>query len=449
MKKNISALILTGIFFLSYSVDFFSVGNTSLFMGFQNDSEQLVKNAVTCKVINKAPIYEGMLVSGPASNVCDTSINKPYGSQSGIQGQLMNLFAPSNLSLLSTYYKYWKIILTLFLSTVFAVFVLKIQEEFGVFVSIGLFIFLVLSDWLVYFARNLYWVTFTFFAPFVFSWVFYSLCNNKRKKWLFLLILFFLFLIRFLAGYEYISNVILSSFIPILYFELKTKLQISKLFFLFTEICLVGAISFLVAVNINLNQLSNYYGSYRAGAIFLEHRVLVRSIDSPVSYSDNFFTLLKWSPNLYKSLDKVINIDRYRGTIVEKVLGNINLLFTYLTLPAVSFSFINFPISPLYWMVSVTVLTLGVLFWWKKTGLLNKNRKLFALSVATFSSLIVSNTWVFLGFGHMLNHPHINGIIMYIPFFPMAFIVLTIGIGQITPAFFRQLARFKLNISDK
>lgn len=72
---------------------------------------------------------------------------------------------------------------------------------------LGLCFYLVflLSPWVVCFARNMYWVAFTWFIPMLFG----LLCPKNGKRWIFYGLTFAAVLVKCLCGYEYVSTILI------------------------------------------------------------------------------------------------------------------------------------------------------------------------------------------------------------------------------------------------
>ena len=71
-----------------------------------------------------------------------------------------------------------------------------------------------LSPWLGWFGGNLYWVSFLWFLPAIFTSLMYLESRGQRRKILWSICCFFSFLIKDLTGFEYISTVVLFASAP-------------------------------------------------------------------------------------------------------------------------------------------------------------------------------------------------------------------------------------------
>lgn len=113
--------------------------------------------------------------------------------------------------------------------------------------AICLFISLILSPWMVSFARNLYWIPFSWFLPSVLS---LFLLKKKEK---YMLVIFFVlitctFAFKCLTGYEYLSSIILFASAPFLYkfcVEKENKAYYLKCFIM---VCMAGVCAFIIVL---------------------------------------------------------------------------------------------------------------------------------------------------------------------------------------------------------
>jgi hypothetical protein len=177
----------------------------------------------------------------------------PYVSQYGIGGIMFSkLYAvfPSIKSL--------RTINCLFFSITIALLVLVYKRIISNDFAIIFFITINLSFWVMAVSRNLYWIPFSIFLPAVFSG-FYFISRKNLHKFLSLVAVYAALLFKCLAGYEYISSVILFA-AAIFVYELFnpersiSKLQSVKCFFI---ICFLGVAGFITALIMHADMRGN------------------------------------------------------------------------------------------------------------------------------------------------------------------------------------------------
>lgn len=127
-----------------------------------------------------------------------------YASQYGLQGKIFTKL-----------YKYVKSIDNLNLlcalgtASVFSLIIILIRKKYNVLMACCFFVTFLLSPWIINFARNLYWVEFTWFLPMLAGLI----CSIWiEKKWCRIFSYIFAFiaiLVKCLCGYEYITTIML------------------------------------------------------------------------------------------------------------------------------------------------------------------------------------------------------------------------------------------------
>ena len=213
--------------FFSFYNNSFKVAHQKVFNTFQHDSEALVIGKIIADrehfnienggnggnlayvskhafVYEPFYIYQGYELLQHSNLEQEDIVVTPYSAQYGIQG-LIDSFLYNTLKFhIETLYAKNAFLLAAVVTALTFLFRKILGKEFAVI----FFFSMVLSPWVVSFARNLYWVPFTWFLPAVFSGLLYvSTQKNVRAACLFFLYASFLF--KCLAGYEYISTSIL------------------------------------------------------------------------------------------------------------------------------------------------------------------------------------------------------------------------------------------------
>ncbi len=105
--------------------------------------------------------------------------------------------------------------------------ILLIKIKYNNLLAIIFYISFWLSPWIVNFARNLYWVEFTWFLPMLIGLYCAINLNNRRKRVLCYILTYVFILIKCLCGYEYISTIMLGS-VQFLLADLAINLMANK-----------------------------------------------------------------------------------------------------------------------------------------------------------------------------------------------------------------------------
>ncbi len=268
-KKVIIILILTILLILNYCTGIFGVGNLK-FNTFQNDSEYLVISRIykdkykvnndntkfgLVKIIhNDMEELENLnekLEKNSESNEELQIID--YFSQFGLQGYIFSfLYNKIHLSITALH-----IICCSLLSIIIIAICYLILCKYGKLMSIVFYITFLLSPWVVVFAKNLYWVEFTWFLPALCG--LYLSFSNYSKKMIIIPCIFLSILIKSLCGYEYISTIMLMtiSFFIIDFFTTKDKNKRKKIIFTIIEVGITCILAFIIAMFIHASLRGN------------------------------------------------------------------------------------------------------------------------------------------------------------------------------------------------
>lgn len=376
---------------ISYVVTIFLVFSLSLknpkIINFQSDSELIVKKSIELSINDKIIHHGGFMIVPKELGYSDK--DSPYYSQFGLQYKLLTIPAFLFRKNFDLYFLLVKYSLILLFSITLSLFIEKIKKEFGKYSSVFLFIGIITSPWLIKFSSNMYWITFLAFLPFIFSWVFY------RKKF-FDFGIFILIFIKSLCGYEYLSNILLSSLIPIIYFEMKNnkKNNFKKLISKLIKTFLIGCTGFIAAFLANLIQASLYLSSLQKGFNSISQSAVYRTIGD--------------------ALGKKISISTDLKTYFDYFNQKYFLVFSEHQI-----------------IIIIIFLFILINFLCKKLNQKADN-KLFFLALI---GLIFSLSWNSIALGHMRYHLHINPITFYIPFNLLAYAYIGQSLGIIKKYF--------------
>ena len=142
-------------------------------------------------------------------NQIQTKSLASYKSQYGLQGRIFRHIArhitkKQVLEVLNT-------LCAILTATVFIIIVILVKKKYGTLLSACFGITFFLSPWIVNFARNLYWVQFTWFIPMAAGLFCANYVQSKKCRYLSFILLFVSVFIKCLCGYEYITDIMLAS----------------------------------------------------------------------------------------------------------------------------------------------------------------------------------------------------------------------------------------------
>ena len=439
-KKSILFFgVVWGVLFLSFFGNIFGVGLwREWFDGFQRDSSAIVEKTARCKeksgysgplIVAKNEDYNSVMTTGG----CDASLLKPYASQYGLQARIITALAPKDSTKLPVYFKKVNVALAVAMAALMALVALRVRKLFGFVVAAVFATLVAFSPWIVGYAQNMYWIEPLMFAPFAFAFLSYSYCKSSKKMWLFYLGEIILLFLKLLGGYEYISTIAISVFVPIIFFELvNNKQKVIKLWKHAVMTCIVVVVAFVGAYATNFMALSDYYHSSDTALKMINERASERGLSGIRKMRTHAVGNLKMLlPESYKFVNRFINMDELaedRGSTYQYLAinaGNYVLLPT-LSLPlSIKGVFGEIVQSILVWVLVGYL----VLFYLKRRHPSFKYYRSFLWSLHI--SLAGALSWLILMPGHALPHAHINGIVFYMPLLLFVYMVVGLYIGNI------------------
>lgn len=247
-NKYIIYSIFVLLLFFSFYKNIFAINlnQRNFFYTFQKDSESLVIGSIITdkyKLNNTLFGLQG-IKELPTENyeeykrLLEDSNNTretvDYKSQIGMQGRIFSflynkLHIPINILNM----------ITAFILAIVLVNICRLlREKYGRLLALTFYITFLLSPWIVSFARNLYWVSFTWFLPLMFC----LLLNKTKNIKLYVPMIFLSVFFKCLCGYEYLSTILLTT-ISFMFVDFcinkNERKQILKLIFI------VGSVSIL------------------------------------------------------------------------------------------------------------------------------------------------------------------------------------------------------------
>lgn len=449
-KKNLKSgmffiVIATILLFLSFFFNIFGVGySNDWFQNYQIDSSRIVEKTAQCKdsslsfgpllVKNKSDA-DLMSIDYPG---CEDAIFRPYYSQFGLQARVISSFAPVNDGQLRAYFTFVQILLALLSAFVFAAFCLKVRELFGTWVGYATLVGVSLSVWIVAYARNMYWVEFLMFLPFIFGFLFYQYFREKKKLLIFYVVLGTLFFVKLLNGYEHVSTMLVSAFVPVVFYEILENQRQLKVYMLAAlRVLGVGVVALGMAITLNTITLTSYYGSTSKAFSMVMGRVEYRA----ASNLDEMQAAVVWgfedtSPELYKLIDHYYDLDALKEGNGSPIKYAALSVLNYAVLPAITIPLVFHEpfgsiIQSIAFLVIVTCFTLLYLNRRAVKSSARDRRMIRALTWAYYIGLAGSISWLVLMPGHAYPHAHLNGIIFYMPTILLSFIILSLCVLKI------------------
>lgn len=450
LKNQLKAILFPGIvfsiFFGSFYGNFFSVGpSQEWYTFFQRDSDLIVEKTAVCKGVAD---YNGALIAQDfvsymkvmEKNECNQTELRPYDSQFGLQARIVAFFAPYDDSGISSYIKKVEIVLSVFASILFTIFIVYLRKYFGLSVAATTTLFIALSPWLAAYANSTYWVLIFAYLPLFFVTLFYKQMKEKNLLIYFYVIIALMLYLKLLSGYEHYTTILVSVFIPIFIYEsLKnTNFKLMSLWKHAVLVLGVGFIAFLAAITTSLVSLSAHYGSVGSAASKLSERASARSTGISDIYKSrvvsNFKTTL---PETFAFIDRYIDLDKLEDGKGNSIKYALISILNYALLPAITFPItINGAAGEL--VQSIIAFSILGLISIRYLGRVKQYRKYYRTSYYSYwLSLLGSVSWLILMPAHAYPHAHLNAIVFYIPFLLICYMAIATALSTLVSKSYR------------
>ncbi len=409
---------------LSFSVNILSTVSVYNFSAFQADSEQLVRNAFDCQNARGAGSHSGLLIIH-AGEGCGTGM-VPYFSQSGGPYWLMGLLYPASHGLQRAYVQLIKTSLAIISAVMLISMCRKMMGKLEKKYELLVYVLLALSPWLVVFSVNLFWLLPLLLTPLWFAWTWYD--KLRLKPAVFFVVLGLLFMVKFLAGYEYASTLAIGTLSPVVWHELHKKRKWRDIVRRCALVLVSAAVGFLCAFSINLAQAAHETGGLGKGYRVIYERAKLRTyaaVDPNIGAGImNQLKLLK--PLDYEFFEWNLHLTNHiSASKTDRVWQNAVVLYQYIAAPAITTPVaFAFPYNVIFASTGTFMVVIASIC----IARYRKFRKKFAykepLLFSTLIALVGGFSWLVVGYGHSFIHTHINSIIFYLPFLPQAYVVI-------------------------
>lgn len=310
---------------------------------------------------------------------------------------------------LETFTLWCKRISALLTAASLTLFVFLIWKEFGQIVSMALYGLLLCSDSIAYFSCNSYWISFSFYLPLILGWWAYPHSHRSVSMGrLYLSLVFVLILFRALCGYEFITNIVFGTTIPVLYWETKLNTPRREIAFAMARTLSVSLIALLVALSVHATQLALYYGSYREARNALIAKFVYRATGLASSL-----------PVMERVRSSGLPLE-VRTLPPSLIVGGGYLLNSALTVPTFVGRALRIPLGIFIMLqLSITARLLYVRLARRSVG-----PAFLRMQLLTTWSFLCSLSWAICFRNHMYSHVFLNGWIFYLYWLLMMFVLI-------------------------
>ena len=329
-----------------------------------------------------------------------------YQSQIGFQAIFFSLL--DRLTNFSNYQNLiaFKILTSLLAAIALTMIVLWFIDQFGFFVGIIVLISTLLSQWLVVFGRNLWWVIWAFYIPMLVSigiLLYESKTGRHSNKVSAILLLTAVFIKCLFNGYEYITTILIMMITPYIYYGIYNKWTVWKFAKRILVASIGGIAGTLVSMIILVFQISVIRGELIYGLQHIVYSFGKRAYGNPDQY-----------PAVYKA-----SLEANTFSVVMIYLKGVWFdLNNFLTVSSPILSRFGLKLSFAHLIVLYFLITiLGVFLLYKYAENNDDHRnKLQGLIGVTWFSILAPLSWFIIFKGHSYIHTNMNYITWHMPF---------------------------------
>ncbi|MFH0907422.1 MAG: hypothetical protein V1929_01490 [bacterium] len=293
-------------------------------------------------------------------------------------------------------------------------FVFSVARHFGRLPALVLFALLALSNWIVFVASNIGYLYHLYFWPFLAAWLLYPRClaGVLKERRLLLLVALLAFL-KSLAGYEYITNVLLAPTVAPVYFGLLHKESCRRIIGRVVRMVAVGLIAFALALFVNVAQAACYFKSAEKGARAIVGKAMART----------------WGPD--STLD---DLEQY-GNDASPPGFPLEVQVDYLlSQPAIGWptEIYQERMYRTFFAFFLLALPLGMLplLDGRRFPLVQEHqRKLTAMAVTLFWSAACTMSWPLLAKGYMYHHQHVAPICLSVTYMLIVYVAIGMALS--------------------
>ena len=178
---------------------------------------------------------------------------KRYDSQYGLQVKFFAAIAALGLDGVEQFQSVASALMAMTVALVTAL----VARDFSWRAAVAVALIFILSPWVVIFARNLFWVPFTWFLPLAVA-MYYSIrvYQNRTARMRMLALLYVTILLKLLCGYEFLTSVILAACCPLLYQGVRAKIPYKRIAGLLFIVGCTAIAAFVTAAFLHISTIA-------------------------------------------------------------------------------------------------------------------------------------------------------------------------------------------------
>jgi len=267
------------------------------------------------------------------------------------------------------------------------------------------------SQWITVFARNLYWVLWVYYLPFITNLIFLNKSekmklSEKKILWgIFFIIFGTVFVKCLLTGFEYITTTLVMVIVPFIFYAIYGN-QNWKLIIRRLSIASVGSLmAVLITIILLAYQLSFVKGSFTEGVNYILYSFGKRTHGNPANFDVLYINSLQ--SNTFD-----VFLLYWKGQLFD-----LSHWFSHTWLQKISR--INFGTAIIFFLVLSFIVIFSKQM--KHDRLFYKRQ--FALVVTLWFSILAPLSWFIVFKAHSYEHTHMNHIVWHMPFVILGYIL--------------------------
>lgn len=299
------------------------------------------------------------------------------------------------------------------------------------------------SVWITLYARNVFWMSFTFYLPFVYSlWRYPSLLDGKITPLRFHACVAGFVAMKALCGYEFISCVILAATVPVLFYGIWRGTSFLGTVWNMSKTLFVGAAAVIAVFGVHTVQHGASTGDWRLSSMPYYARAIDRGVggvinpkteDGQPGVSAVTIAAQEAAGSDAGGTETSAKKSSFATTLIARGSRAVQRYATYyLSQAAIALPFVGWSLSFGTLFCVSAALLMGIYLKSKGATCSPERRKLYiALLVSGLYSPLCSLSWVVAGLEHFLGHKWLNEIIFFMPMLLWIYVIMGIFVSDL------------------
>jgi hypothetical protein len=354
----------------------------------------------------------------------DDGSQSPYVMLVGLQRMIYSWISPNSKEGVDLAVPYLRSIIAALLALTFTAFIAVVTIEFGYLCAAITALMLALSNWLVVFGPDLFWICADFFVPFVLGWLLGDPSRPIKQRRLLAIFFTFSCLLKCLCGFDYITNIFAAVAVPFIYYGLRRGTPLRQIAMRILRYGALSVAAFGAAIVLQIMQFHFVQKETSHSVAFFFNEARMRIASNGEGISNRY-------DNAVLSVLHKLHFAARHDVLAEHFLIPLRPVLRYFRYLSMGATTVPLPIHSLVIPVGFFVVGFPIALWlYRKRYREDASAKTDCVTAwmwATLAALLISHFWVVAANGHM-THTFFNAIVFYIPFLPMVYVAIGISI---------------------